>query len=60
MKFKLPVQWMMTADMEIEADTLSEAIAKAGDAPLPDGEYLDSSFEVNHEVLNEEGYGQLN
>lgn len=50
----------MIADMEIEADSLEDAISKAEDAPLPEGEYCDSSFEVNHDLIHgcPEVYGE--
>ena len=52
MKYKIPVSWTMVADMEIEADSLDEAIEKAEEANLPDdAEYCDSSFEVNTELV---------
>ncbi len=50
-KFKIPVSWTMVADMEIEAETLEDAISEAESAELPEGEYCDSSFEVNHDLI---------
>lgn len=54
-KFKVAVEWVMTANLIIEAETLEDAILQVEDMPdLPDnGDYLDSSFEVNHEVTRE-------
>lgn len=54
-KFKVAVEWVVTTDVVIEAETLEDAILKVEDMPeLPDdGEYLDGSFEVNHEVTRE-------
>ena len=49
-KFTIPVSWTMIDDMEIEADTLEEAIDIAEESDLTKGEYCDSSFEVNHEL----------
>jgi len=51
-KFKIPVSWTMVADMVIEAETLEDAIHEAEDGELPEGEYCDSSFEINHDLLN--------
>ena len=50
----------MMADMEIYAENLDEAIQKAEEAMLPEGEYIDSSFEVNTELLyqNTHYYGE--
>lgn len=62
MKFKIPVSWTMVADMIIEADDLDDAIEKAQEAPLPtDGEYCDSSFEVNTELIfsSPETFGEI-
>ena len=59
MKFKVQVEWTMTATVEVEADCVDDAILEAGDAstPLPtNGEYLSGSFQVNEEaslVMNE-------
>lgn len=52
-KFNIPVYWSMVATMEVEAATIEEAIKLAEDAPLPtnDGEYLDGSFEINHDII---------
>jgi hypothetical protein len=53
-KFKVAVQWMETAEIEIEAESLKEAMQKAKDADLPDnGEYLTDSFEVNEDFTFE-------
>jgi hypothetical protein len=54
-KFKIAVEWVMTTDVVIEAETLEDAILKVEDMPeLPDdGDYLDGSFEVNTEVTRE-------
>jgi hypothetical protein len=47
----------MIDEFEVEADTLEEAICKVEDNennafPLK-GEYLDDSFEINHDVTQE-------
>jgi hypothetical protein len=54
-KFKVAVEWVMTTDIVVEANSLAEAIRKAEDMDdLPDdGDYLDGSFEVNLEVTRE-------
>ncbi len=54
-KFKVSVEWVMTTDVVIEAETLEDAILQVEDMPeLPDdGDYLDGSFEVNMEVTRE-------
>lgn len=48
-KWKVPVYWELKSVMEVEADTLEEAIdtLQTGDNPLPtDGEYVDGSWEA--------------
>lgn len=53
----------MIADMDIEADDLDDAIAKAQEAPLPsnDAEYCGGSFEVNVDLLYScpESFGEI-
>ena len=56
-KFIIPCSWEMYGKIEIEANTLQEAIEKANEAPLPEGNYVDSSFEVDTEVLYDENIG---
>lgn len=50
MKFKIPVSWEMSGIIEVEANTLEKALeyfnTNSDDIPLPDGEYVDSSFTV--------------
>ena len=50
-KFRIPVSWTMIGDMIVEAETLEAAILIAEEANLPEGEYCDSSFEVNTELI---------
>ena len=55
-KFIIPVSWTFIDNMEIEAATLDEAIEKANssETPLPDdGAYLEDSFKVDMEMVNE-------
>jgi hypothetical protein len=59
-KFKIPVSWTMIADMEIEADDWETAVKIAEEASLPEGEYCDSSFEINYELIDDsEEYGLI-
>ena len=52
--YKIPVYWTMYDTMEVEADSLKKAIDLAIDTlPLPDGVYVDGSFTVEMETLNE-------
>lgn len=52
-KYEIPVTWMMRGSLNIEADSLAEAIKKAHDEPLPNGEYIDGSFEIDNDYLSE-------
>ena len=54
--YKIPVTWSVCATMEVEANSLSEAITKAEDMSLDtslltDPEYIDGSFEVNVDLI---------
>jgi len=57
--YKVAVTWEVCGEIEIKANSLSEALkkAKADDTiPLPEGNYVDGSFEINDEMseyLNE-------
>ena len=54
MTYKIPVYWTMFDTMEVEADSLKDAISKAVDImPLPQGDYVDGSFTVEMQTLNE-------
>ena len=54
MIYKIPVYWTMFDTMEVDAESLKEAIDLAIDSlPLPDGDYVDGSFTVEMETLNE-------
>jgi hypothetical protein len=54
MKYKIPVYWTMFDTMYVEADSLKEAVNKAIDImTLPEGDYVDGSFTVEMETLNE-------
>ena len=52
--FEISVDWTVTATVEIEAESLEEAIKLAHDAELPyPGEYVDDSFRVDEETTRE-------
>lgn len=50
--YKIPVTWEAYGTVRIEAESLEEAIelAKGDDIPLPDGCYVDGSWEVDEEM----------
>lgn len=59
-KFKLPVTWSVCAEVEVEADSLQDAVDRFDELtdhiPLPESpEYVDGSFELSeydvHQLL---------
>ena len=52
--YKIPCTWVMSGTIEIEAETVGEAILKAEDAPLPtESDYMEGSFRVDLDLFNE-------
>ena len=51
--YKVPCSWQMYGYMDIKAEDWDEALEIAEDdgTSLPDGGYVDGSFEVDHDVL---------
>jgi len=46
--YKIPVFWQMIATVEVEAESLDEAMQIVDNNPLPEnGEYVGGSFEVD-------------
>ena len=53
-KYTIAVEWIMHDFIEVDADSLQSAIQKAQEHDeLPNGDYLDGSFEVNVEITRE-------
>lgn len=52
-KFKVPVSWMVYGYVNVRADNIDEAIELADEANLPYGEYVEGSFEVDAEMIEE-------
>jgi hypothetical protein len=54
-KFIIASQWMVTAETEVDASSLEEALDKIHEMPTHalGGEYLDDSFEINDQVTKE-------
>lgn len=50
-EYSIPVIWQMIATMKIKATSLEEAISKAEESELPEGEYLSESFEVQRDFI---------
>ena len=54
--YKIPATWAVYAVLEVEANSLEEAIEKAGGptVPLPEGSYIEDSFEPDDmEIIKE-------
>jgi len=56
--YDIPVFWMVGATVQVEANSLDEAMELALQGKLPtDGEYMDNSFQVDDhwaEEMNQE------
>jgi hypothetical protein len=52
--YKIPVSWEMYGYITVQADTLEDAIEMAEDFPLPDGSYIEDSFQIDIEALTVE------
>ena len=51
--YRIPVEWAVTGTLLVEAESLSEALLEAEDAPLPDPEdYIDGTFEINRQMIS--------
>jgi hypothetical protein len=53
MTYKIPVYWTMFDTIDIEAESLKEAMEIIDSVPLPEGDYVDGSFTIEMETLNE-------
>jgi hypothetical protein len=54
MKYKISCWWSVSGEMEIEANSLDEAINKAYDEALPEFiDYIDNSFQIDIDYTNE-------
>ena len=53
-EYKIPCSWEMYGYMMVEAESLEEAVRKAEeDLPLPKGKYVDGSFVIDEQMLEE-------
>ena len=50
--FRIPMVWQMYGRLDVEADSLQEAIeyALGPESPLPEGSYLDDSVAIDETV----------
>ena len=54
--YEIPCTWEVYGTVEIEADSLGEAIelAERDDSPMPDdSDYVDGSFQVDRDIAEE-------
>lgn len=51
--YTIPCSWQVYGTIEIPAVDLEEAIAiaESDETPLPEGTYVDASFEIDHDIL---------
>lgn len=49
----IPVEWTMTKNINVSANSLEEAKELAGFASFENGTYLDDSFKINEDLLQE-------
>lgn len=58
-KYRIPVSWAVSSEIEVRAQSLAEAVRKANDAPLPrkNVEYIDGSFSVDFEMIRDANKG---
>lgn len=58
--YRIPVSWQMYGYITVEAETLEEAIEQAEDTntPLPEGSYVQGSFEVDRAAIDEDSLPQ--
>jgi hypothetical protein len=57
-KYKVCYEWSVCGEIEVEADSLDDAISIVDDMSMDDleADYVDGSFEINHDftlALNE-------
>ena len=51
--YRIPVEWAVTGTLLVEAESLSEALLEAEDAPLPEAtDYIEGTFEVNRQMIS--------
>lgn len=54
--YRVPVVWTMMGYVTVQAADIDDAIDAADEAPLPDdGSYLDDSFEIETDGIEEVG-----
>lgn len=54
--YKVPVTWTMSGTYYIRASSPEEAKEAVFDAELPEGQYLDDSFEIDGDIEEETYY----
>jgi len=51
--YRIPAEWKMYGYVEVRAESLDEAVEEAIAASLPLGTYVDGSFEVDYEAVED-------
>jgi hypothetical protein len=52
--YKIPCSWEVYGSFECQAETLQEALQKAHEGALPVGEYVDASFEIDVDIVEQD------
>jgi len=51
--YHIPVEWAVTGTLLVEAESLSEALLEAENAPFPEPEdYIEGTFEINRQMIS--------
>lgn len=60
--YRIPLVWQMYGHVDVEAETLDEAIeyALGPECPLPEGNYVDDSIQVDDLVFDQEATYESN
>jgi hypothetical protein len=52
--YKIPCSWEMYGYFECEAENLTDAIRQADKGSLPEGNYVDASFEIDEDIVQQD------
>lgn len=51
--YNIPVVWQMMGYVTVEAESFDAAVDTARESELPEGSYIENSFEVDYEGITE-------
>ena len=60
-EYTIPCSWQMYGYLKVQADSLEDAIeiADSDSTKLPNGSYVEASFEVDHDVLEDHPFNDV-